>query len=258
MNIKDEIFSSPVNIPQLLDRNVKPAAACVDDLFINFMYYAKKKWSYIASANAGGEALLDGTATQVPCGGIATALKIMIEEKLHQQVDYIRKSSYVWTSPRFLCFDPKVRGNVARFESPMLYNEGCLFKEHYFIKCGNKYYDPCLNSNYTTENEAILKHYNQTDILSGGKIIRGLDSNTVLVFNVNLLASGWQKGAWLIVKERDILNIVKDKNDLLYISYNLKTGGLALAARKASREMFLKEGRLAFWENEHRMRSIQV
>jgi hypothetical protein len=258
MNIKDEIFSSPVNIPQLLNRNVKPAAACVDDLFINFMYYAKKNWSYIASASAGGEALLNGTATQVPCGGIATALKYIIEEKLNQQVDYIRKASYVWTSPRFLCFDPKVRGNVARFESNMLYNEGCLFNEHYFIKCGNKFYDPCLNSIYMTEDQALLKYYNPADIITRGKIVRGMDSNSLLIMNENLSPTGWQKGAWMIVKERDILKIVRDKYDLLNLSCVLKTGGIALAARKASREMFIKEGRLSRWENDHRINNVQV
>jgi hypothetical protein len=258
MNIKDEIFSSPNDIPGLLDKKIKPAAACVDDLFINFMYYAKKKWSYIASAKAGGEALLDGTATQVPCGGIATALKILIEEKLNQKVDYITKSGYVWTKPRFLCFDPKVKGNVSRAESPMVYNEGCLFKEHYFIKCGTKFYDPCLNSIYTMENDAVLKQYNAAEIISGGSIIAGLDINSVLVFRDNVTVTGWQRGAWLIVKERDILNVIKDKNDLLYISKNLKTGELALAARKASREMFIKVGRLPFWELEHRNVGIQV
>lgn len=257
MAIKDDIFSSPVDIPKLLAKNTQKSA-CVDSLFTNFMAYAKVHWSYIASAQAGGTALLDGTATQVPCGGIATALKILIEEKLEQTVTYITKSGYVWTKPDFLSFDPKVKGNVSRAETPATYNEGCFFNEHYFIKCGAKYYDPCLNSIYNVENEAIRKQYTTAETISKGSVMTGLDQESVLVFRPTMLVAGWQRGAWLIVKERDVLRLVTDKNDLMNISKNLKTGKLALAAREASRKMFKDANRLEFWRNEHRSAGVQV
>ena len=149
MSIRETIFTGPVNIPKLLER--KPAADCVDSLFANFMFYAKANWSYIASAQAGGEDLLNGTAKQVPCGGIATALKILIEDKLKLPATYVTKSGYVWTKDSYLSFDREVQGNVSRAESPFLFNEGCFFNEHYFIRCGAKFYDPCLDSVYLDE-----------------------------------------------------------------------------------------------------------
>lgn len=258
MPIDDLIFSSPVDIPQLMVKDKKTEAACVDSLFINFMYYAKEHWSYIASARAGGQDLLNGTATQVPCGGIATALKLLIEQKLNQHVDYITISGYLWTKPSFLCFDSKVKGNVSRAESPNLWNEGCVFNEHYFIKCGAKYYDPCLNSIYTAEKEAIRKHYAQGEVLSKGVVMAGENADSVLVFQGNVIVPGWQRGAWLIIKSGDLLRYVTDKNDLLAISKNLKTGNIAMAARKQSRKLFADANRLPFWVLEHQMAGINV
>ena len=263
MTIKDQIFKSPIDIPGLLTgkemkEGPKSPAACVDSLFINFMYYAKQHWSYIASSQAGGEALLNGTAVQVPCGGIANALKMLIEEKLQQQVSYITISGYVWTKPSYLSFDLKVKGNVSKAESPSLFNEGCFFNEHYFIKCGAKFYDPCLNSTYISQNDAIRKHYLPTESISRGSVMPGETVESVLVFQPNVIVSGWQRGAWLIVKERDILRYVTDKSDLMLISIKIKTGALAMAARKASRALFEREGRLEFWIQEHRKVGIQV
>ena len=256
MPIKDTIFSSPVNIPTLLTK--QGAAECVDSLFINFMHYAKKNWSYIASSKAGGEALLDGTATQVPCGGIATALKILIEEKLHLLVDYITSPGYVWTKSSFPSFDFKVHGNVSRAETPTLFNEGCFFNQHYFIKCGTKYYDPCLNSTYATENEPVRKRYASQEIISKGSIMPGENADSLLVFQPDVIVPGWQRGAWQIANARTVLNQVRDKFTLLAISTRLKTGELALTARKASRAMFEKEGKLSAWISEHKIKGIIV
>lgn len=257
MGIKDDIFSSPVDIPSLLKKGTAPAA-CVDSLFTNFMYYAKAHWSYIASATAGGEALLNGSATMVPCGGIATALKMLIEEKLGQHVNYITISGYVWTKPSFLSFDPKVKGNVYRAQSPGLYNEGCFFNEHYFIQCNNKYYDPCLNSIYNNQTEAIRKRYAVSEILSKGSVMSGENNNSLLIFNPNVIVPGWQKGAWMIVNAVDVLRYVTDKHDLLLISTKLKTGPLAEAARKASRKLFADSGRLEYWKGEHAKAGVMV
>src|SRR4051812_10948199 len=110
MPIKDDIFKGPVEILKLRKKG-KSDADLVDSLWINFLHYAQNNWSYIASSSAGGVDLLAGTSDSAPCGGIATALKIMIEEYLHQNVEYITISGYVWTKPGFLSFDRKVSGN---------------------------------------------------------------------------------------------------------------------------------------------------
>lgn len=264
MPINDTIFSGPVDIPALLQGNPtllerpKTPAECVGSLFINFMSYAKKHWSYIASAQAGGAALLAGTATQVPCGGIATALKLLIEDKLGLPVEYITISGYVWTKASYLSFDSKVKGNVTKIESPGIFTEGCLFNEHYFIKCGGKFYDPCLNSIYTDQNQAIRKHYIASELISKGKIMAGENANTLLLFDDKVTVPGWQRGAWRIVKVQEILRHVTDKSDLMLISIKSSNPQLVEAARKASRKMFSDAGRLAFWENEHRMAGIRV
>ena len=254
MAIKDEISTTPINIPKLLV-NSRPEDL-VDSLFTNFMYYAKANWNYIASARAGGEDLLSGEATQVPCGGIATALKILIEELLGLDVEYITLPGYVWTRADKLCFDRRVRGNVSKATSAQLYNEGCLFNEHYFIKCGDKYYDPCLDSIYERETDAVLKRYAPAEVISRGSIMAGLTDETLVVFNPDVVVPGWQRGAWVIVEEKNVLNYVTNKYDLLLISTKLKTGKLALKARKASKRLFSAENRLDKWRGDHRAAGI--
>ena len=253
MPINDTVFSSPINIPALLQKGPKQKtpAECVDSLFINFMFYAKAHWSYIASARAGGEALLAGTETQVPCGGIATALKILIEEKLHLHVDYITLPGYIWTKASFLCFDSKVKGNVTKIESPALFNEGCIFNEHYFLKCGGKFYDPCLNSTYSVQNEAVRKTFTVAELIAKGRIMAGEDANTVLLFDGDVVVPGWQRGAWRIVKANDLLTRITDKSELMMISIKSSNRKLVDPARKASRKMFADAGRLTYWQTEH-------
>ncbi|HWB65136.1 MAG TPA: hypothetical protein VG603_16580 [Chitinophagales bacterium] len=257
MSAREDIWKGPVNMDELLKKGKQPREL-VDSLFTNFMYYAKRNWKYIASASAGGEALLNGTATQVPCGGIATALKMLIEEKLHQTVQYITISGYVWTKPNFLCFDQEVKGNVFRAEAPGVYNQGCFFNEHYFIQCNGKFYDPCLNSIYNTQNEAVLKHYNVNEIISKGAVMAGNEPNTLLVFRKELKVPGWQQGAWMIVNAANLQRYVTDKYDLLYISTKLKTGKAAEAARAASKKLFTDAGRLQTWKDEHTRAGIRV
>jgi hypothetical protein len=253
MPIADIVFSSPIDIPALLAEGAKQKAPadCVDSLFINFMFYAKAHWSYIASARAGGEALLAGTETQVPCGGIANALKILIEEKLHLHVDYITIPGYVWTEASFLCFDSKVKGNVTKIESPAMFTEGCIFNEHYFLKCGGKFYDPCLNSTYSMQNEAVRKTFTVAEIIAKGRIMAGEGGNSVLIFDGDVVVPGWQRGAWRIVKANDLLRHIVDKNELMMISIKSSNRLLVDPARKASRKMFVAAGRLTFWETEH-------
>jgi hypothetical protein len=257
MSIKDTIFKGPVDIPTLRKEG-KSDAELVDSLWINFMHYARHNWHYIASSKSGGKDLLSGDSTSAPCGGIATALKMMIEEYLHQTVDYITISGYVWTKPEFHSFDSLVKGNVSRYESPLLFEEGCIFNEHYFIKCNGKYYDPCLDSTYRNEKEAVRKEYLFTEIIAKGEVMAGLTADSLVVFNKAVIVPGFTVGAWHLVKEKDIFKVVTDKAILLAISCSLKHGKIALKARQQSKQLYESAGRLEGWQNAHRKKGIVV
>ena len=79
MAVRDEILKGPEDIAYLKEKGRK-IDQLADALFTNFMYYAKKNWQYEASSNKGGQDLLNGYTGPVPCGGIANALRIMLEE----------------------------------------------------------------------------------------------------------------------------------------------------------------------------------
>ncbi len=114
MAIVDTILSTPVDIAALQADDKTREALC-DGAFTNLLYYAKVHWSYIASGSTGGDDLLAGTAVASPCGGIATALRRVFVNGLHipdADVEYIRVTGYLWTGPNYLCYDPKVRGNL--------------------------------------------------------------------------------------------------------------------------------------------------
>jgi len=192
---RDDILAGPNPIAKL-KKDGATDQQLADNLFVNFLFYAKRHWHYIASAQAGGEALLAGTATTVPCGGIATALKILLEQDLaipKTDVEYITISGYVWTKPQYLCFDPTVVGNV-RDANGRDYHNGCVFNEHYYLRCGAKYYDPCLSSNYANRDECVLM---KPTVLFKGEFMLSPDKQTVLMFRKDEKVNGWQQGAWM-------------------------------------------------------------
>ncbi len=134
----------------------------LDSVFNNLLYYAKRNWSYTASGNTGGEMLLAGTANAAPCGGIATALKRVFIDGLNvpeNDIEYIRVTGYVWTGPAYSCFDPKVLGNVRKLDTKGDYSNGCVFNEHYYLKCNNKFYDPCLSAVYAIKNQSVKETF---------------------------------------------------------------------------------------------------
>ncbi|MGH7627457.1 MAG: hypothetical protein ACREOJ_19325 [Gemmatimonadaceae bacterium] len=191
---REEILAGP-NPIATLKTDGATNQQLADNLFINFLSYAKRNWHYIASAQAGGDALLAGTATTVPCGGIATALKALFEQDLgipKTDVEYITISGYVWTKPQYLCFDPQVIGNV-RDASNRDYRNGCVFNEHYYLRCGAKFYDPCLSANYSTRDECVLM---KPTVLFKGEFMLSPDKQTVLMFHKTEKVNGWQQGAW--------------------------------------------------------------
>jgi hypothetical protein len=204
MAIVDTILSTPVDIAALQVGNKTREALC-DGAFTNLLYYAKVHWSYTASGSTGGDDLLAGTAVASPCGGIATALRRVFVNGLHipdADVEYIRVTGYLWTGPNYLCYDPKVRGNLRRLDTPGNYGNGCIFNEHYYLKCNGKYYDPCLSTTYSVKNQSIKEEFNglyqNTAYGTGqtaGRMLLTADKKTCIVYLSKEPVPGF-RGAW--------------------------------------------------------------
>jgi len=199
MAILDTILSTPVNVRKLVQDN-KPLDLRLNGAFTNLLDYAKRHWSYTASGNLGGQALLDGTGTAAPCGGIATALKLVflslgVAEK---DIEYIRVTGYLWTGALYLCFDPKVYGNLRNLEDKN-YKNGCIFNEHYYLKCHNTYYDPCLSTAYAVRDQSIKMKFTTTFVIGGSgnqrKLLVSPDKRTCFLYLRSEPVPGFQ-GAW--------------------------------------------------------------
>lgn len=200
MPILDTILSTPVNIAKLRADN-KSLDLQLSGAFTNLLYYAKSHWSYTASGNTGGDALLAGTATSAPCGGIATALKRVFIDGLkipEANIEYIRVTGYVWTGPEYFCFDPKVKGNLRKLDGPRDYGNGCIFNEHYYLKCNGKYYDPCLSVVYAVKNQSIKDSFGGLGTIMVGanrKMLVTTDRKTCILYMPMEPVPGFQ-GAW--------------------------------------------------------------
>lgn len=200
MPIIDTILSTPVDVASLR-ADQAPRERLLDGAFTNLLHYAKTHWSYTASSKAGGEALLAGTATAVPCGGIATALKLVFMNGLgvsEDDLEYIRITGYLWTGPQYLCFDPKVRGNLRKIDGND-YGNGCIFNEHYYLECNGKYYDPCLSTSYPVKNQSIKVQFKPLDTFPfpQGKMLVTPDHQTCILYMRNETVPGFQ-GAWVM------------------------------------------------------------
>ena len=199
MAILDTILSSPVDVAALR-REGAVRERLLDGAFSNLLHYAKTNWSYTASGNTGGQALLDGTATAAPCGGIATALKLVFINGLgipEGDIEYVRVTGYLWTGSEYTCFDPKVYGNLRRLDGPRDYRNGCIFNEHYYLKCG-KYYDPCLSVVYPVKDQSIKqKDLRQFMIGTNRKLLVTTDRKLCILYMPDEPVPGF-KGAWMM------------------------------------------------------------
>jgi hypothetical protein len=149
------ILTSPTDIYKKKEQGVT-GAALADEIFSNFLIYAKAHWSYVASAQAGGEDVLSGRAVAFPCGGIANALKIVFQSFFGDSpTEFIRITGYLITKPTYSCFDAKVTGNVKSAGITDDWDGSCIFNEHYFLKYANQYYDPCMTTKYALQDEVI-------------------------------------------------------------------------------------------------------
>ena len=199
MSILDTILKTPVDIAALKKQNAS-RERLLDGAFCNLLYYAKHHWSYTASGSTGGDALLAGSAMSAPCGGIATALRRVFTQGLNipdKEVEYIRVTGYVWTGPEYLCFDPKVTGNLRRLDETD-YRNGCIFNEHYYLRCNNRYYDPCLSTTYLTKGQSIKDNFaglNVRSTNSNRKILVTSDRSTLILYMPQEKVPGFS-GAW--------------------------------------------------------------
>lgn len=199
MAIIDTLLSTPVDV-RALERENKTLDLRLNGAFTNLLHYAKLHWSYTASGSLGGQALLDGSGVAAPCGGIATALKLVfvtlgVPEK---DVEYIRVTGYLWTGAQYLCFDPKVHGNVRSLDGRD-YKNGCIFNEHYYLKCNNTYYDPCLSTAYDVRDQSIKMKFTSSYAIGGAgnqrKLLVSPDKHTCFLYMRTEQVPGFQ-GAW--------------------------------------------------------------
>jgi hypothetical protein len=99
-------------------------------------------------------------------------------------------------------YDPKVRGNLRRLDTPGNYGNGCIFNEHYYLKCNGKYYDPCLSTTYSVKNQSIKEEfsgqYQNTAYGTGqtaGRMLLTADKKTCIVYLPKEPVPGF-RGAW--------------------------------------------------------------
>jgi hypothetical protein len=148
------ILSRPYDILHLAAEGASEQLL-VDRVFRNFVAYARARWRYSATSGFSGEDLLAGRTSQIPCGGIANALKIVLQGVLKDPslVRFHTLSGYLVTKVRYSCFDPLVRGNVRNVAG--VFDGSCLFNQHYFLAWGGLFYDPCMTAVYLAETDLV-------------------------------------------------------------------------------------------------------
>lgn len=155
MSAQSEILENKHDI--LKQKDILGAEKVLDMLFENFLAYASANWNY--SAQSGKQTAMDllsgSGAKNVACGTLREAFKLLVREQLKLEAANEDINGYFITKPTLKCFDTKVTGNMANPGSHV-FNLGCHFSAHYFVKCGGKYYDPCLNTTYARADEPIL------------------------------------------------------------------------------------------------------
>lgn len=150
-----KILTSPLDIYKQRSNEIG-GKDMANMIFANYMSYAKANWSYVASATAGGEDVLSGNASSLPCGGIAFALRIIYQSFFDAGLTkLITIAGYLITKPTFHCFDNKVTGNVKSPGPPDNWDGACIFNQHFFLSYGGQFYDPCMDTKYTEEEEVI-------------------------------------------------------------------------------------------------------
>jgi len=163
----------------------------VRTLFKNFCDYAKRFYTYSATKVEGskGQELLEyphGDLRVVDCGGLRHAFLLMAIENLGLR-DETSGAAVSWskgfaTRQFSKCFDAKIHGNIRTATQNFRAISRCVFREHYFVKIGTRFYDPCMLATYETEEEVMSwKFKNACDPYD--RILYGVegDDSTLLI-----------------------------------------------------------------------------
>jgi hypothetical protein len=161
MSVTDIIISTPFDAKPRLKNGAQPDSL-TDPVFVNFMDYARKRWHYSASRNLPGPdalALLAGTGNIAACQGFAYTLGRVFKDGLgivQDHVHYPEIKGYFWVAPRYKCFDPLVKGNIRKLHRfRKVYDQGTIFKDHMYLQCYARYYDPTVGRIYGVKDELV-------------------------------------------------------------------------------------------------------
>lgn len=206
------ILSRPTDIFQLRAQGAS-VQLVVDRLFQNFITYARQHWQYVAKSNFGGDDLLAGRVTSVPCGGIAFAFRnILLAVVPSPRPTMARINTCFLTRHTCVCFDPLVQGNVRTRSG--VYSGSCIFSEHHFIQWGGLYFDPCMTSVYTTERGLVAENLVGIPRCSNLQVLvkSGPTRNDHLYLcDENTKPKGFG-GSWMMVKISDVTSAAALQN----------------------------------------------
>jgi hypothetical protein len=162
MSARDDILSAKYQ-DHPAAREAKHAAIGCDEtlatLFANFVGYAAANWDYVAQPGSMTALdLLNGNGRKSPaCGTLREAMMILVKDELGLTASPAAQNNAFLVRPGLNCFDPKVKGNVGvkGANTPQAYTKGCVFSKHFFLKVGNKFFDPCMKAVYSSEDGPV-------------------------------------------------------------------------------------------------------
>ncbi len=171
MSAQAEMLTNKHDI--LKEKGTIADSVLVDHLFENFMLYATANWNYGAAGTAGDLLGTSGSKT-VACDNLAAAFTSLIkiaDDKLKPNPGGKPSKNWFIARPELKCFDSKVTGNMGNpgAMTASSFNLGCHFSAHYFVRFGDKFYDPCLATTYGREDGAVSM---QTSLVMGSDNLR--------------------------------------------------------------------------------------
>jgi hypothetical protein len=188
----DTLLTAPNNVRMRLKGGV-PKESLTDEVFYNFVYYARNHWHYAAgriSAVGDARKLLDGTGKEAACQGFTAALRLVFTDGLGigpEKMAAVGIKYYFWASPKYKCFDPLVKGNIRKLHGLKTYHQGTIFSEHWYFQCCGKYYDPTMACIYRVKDELVVETFpaawdpGTPDNQASGTYINLTDSRKLLI-----------------------------------------------------------------------------
>ncbi len=162
-------------------------------LFRNFCDYAQTHYTYSATKMRGSEgSLLLAYATTetriVDCGSLACALSIMARDDLgltDASLECVGSSACIWaTREHSRCFDAAIAGNVRTAWNHFKLVGRCVFAQHWFVRAGGGYYDPCLLTTYEKPADAQAWSFDAAYGAYNGVLYRIIGEPNVLMIRI--------------------------------------------------------------------------